>query len=858
MQLSAVRPIKNLYKLPKMPLFFLLFVLTIFLGNFHTVQAACGCPDGVTVNIVAHQDDDLLFLNPDISNDINEGKCVVTIFTTAGDANNNSDYWLSRELGVKSAYATMSDVANTWSKSIYLADNHSIPVFTLNENPTVSLVFLRLPDGNYNGSGFLNNNYESLQKLWEGSISEIHAVDNSTYYSKQELIDTIANLLNHFEPDIIRTQNYRDDYNFNADHSDHYSTAYFTHSASQQYQKSHVLLGYLGYEISSLPINLFGVDFTDKKTFFMDYTPYDYLVCAPQTTCWNNNYGLWLERQYSFNTQFTSTESELNSTRVLLADNGWNLSGNNGSDEKDIQIPADSLLDMKYVEVQFDLHGTSFGIGSDEASIIFIQDSAWYAANIIPYAENGIEGVQTVNIPLQELYKIGDVSTTLDLTDSVSNLHARFWNSDDFSVDILSVKLKDESSDDEGGSDEGVDEGTGASDGEGEDDGDGEGVSTDSTADTEPAVDPTIELDSTADSTIETDSTGDSTVETDLEDDQTATDYLELLDSAWSFSGSDGSAEEDTQIPQNSIENMEFIKVMFDLSGTSFGYGDDEASIIFVQDNEWYGVNLVLYGDNGLNEPQSVVIPLSAFHKIGDVANKLDLTKAVTNLHGRFWNENTFNVNVSNVVLISAAESESEPTTDLADEPTVEPESVGEPEPEPTTEPADESEPETTTEQADESESVIDPEPTSEPEAESETQPGTSDNGELLVDDTWNFTGSNGSEEEDMQISTDTLKDKQKVKIIFNLKGYTFGTGDDEASIIFIQDNEWYAVNLIAYAENGKDGEQTIEIDLSDFHKVGDSSEKLDLSKAVSNLHARFWNSGTFNVEIYSVRVLED
>lgn len=58
-----------------------------------------------TLNIVAHQDDDLLFLSPDLINDIASGRSVRTVFLTAGDAGNGRDYWISRQAGSQAAYS---------------------------------------------------------------------------------------------------------------------------------------------------------------------------------------------------------------------------------------------------------------------------------------------------------------------------------------------------------------------------------------------------------------------------------------------------------------------------------------------------------------------------------------------------------------------------------------------------------------------------------------------------------------------------------------------------------------------------------------------------------------------------------
>src|SRR5205085_11614279 len=50
--------------------------------------ATAACPSGATMNIVAHQDDDLLFLSPDLLHDVQSARCVRTVFVTAGDADN--------------------------------------------------------------------------------------------------------------------------------------------------------------------------------------------------------------------------------------------------------------------------------------------------------------------------------------------------------------------------------------------------------------------------------------------------------------------------------------------------------------------------------------------------------------------------------------------------------------------------------------------------------------------------------------------------------------------------------------------------------------------------------------------------
>lgn len=261
-----------------------------------SVFAQATCSSGSTLNIVAHEDDDLLFLSPDLISDIKSKRCVTTVFVTAGDANLGSSYWKSREDGVKAAYALMAGVSNSWKEGS-AGINKAAAAVTLKDNSSISLVFLRLPDGNWDGTGFSNNNNESIKKLWQGNISSIKTVDGAATYSKQELISALLALMNKYSSDKIKTQNYVDGYS-GADHSDHFTAAYAAFEAHKLYSKAHNFAGYLGYQTSSRPVNLSGGDLTLKKNAFYLYGNFDSNVCNSAAACQTSSYGSWLERQY--------------------------------------------------------------------------------------------------------------------------------------------------------------------------------------------------------------------------------------------------------------------------------------------------------------------------------------------------------------------------------------------------------------------------------------------------------------------------------------------------------------------------------------------------------------------------------
>ena len=121
-----------------------------------------------------------------------------------------------------------------------------MPLYTLTGQTNISLIFMLLPDGNVDGSGFASTGNVSLQDLWTGTISTIKAIDGSSSYTKSSLISTLTSLMTAFQPGQISTQDYVGTYG-DGDHSDHHSVAYLTQAAQQQYNTSHAFTGYQDY-----------------------------------------------------------------------------------------------------------------------------------------------------------------------------------------------------------------------------------------------------------------------------------------------------------------------------------------------------------------------------------------------------------------------------------------------------------------------------------------------------------------------------------------------------------------------------------------------------------------------------------
>lgn len=262
---------------------------------------------GRTIATAAHEDDSLLFMSPRLQSELDSGRCVRTVFVTAGDAGRPAEYWEGREAGVEAAYAEMAGVANAWTTGSVVSAGHTLRLRTLTADPRVSIVFMRLPDGG-GGEGFPLYGNQSIVKLWywahpcEGCTSEteIEAVDGSARYTYGELIETLAGLIGEFGPTQIWTQDYEEEIHA-TDHPDHVVTGRFTRAAAELDPGSHKLLSVWDYFIQTMPENVFGQARVRKQQAYYTYAAFDPLTCHTEIECDVGpfaEYGAWLRREY--------------------------------------------------------------------------------------------------------------------------------------------------------------------------------------------------------------------------------------------------------------------------------------------------------------------------------------------------------------------------------------------------------------------------------------------------------------------------------------------------------------------------------------------------------------------------------
>jgi LmbE family N-acetylglucosaminyl deacetylase len=268
-------------------------------------NTSCVVPS--SLNIVAHEDDDLLFMNPDIDHALKAGHCVRTVYITAGDAGSGSFYWIGRQQGSEAAYAGMLGAADLWVQRIVkLPSGQFITVANPRGNSRVSLIFMNLPDGNLKGEGFSSSSHEGLARLESGQIKTMRTVDKQSTYTSAQLTAALTDIMHIYQPAEIRTQS-----NFVSntypDHSDHMAVGRYAQNAYRQYEMQQFdgrvtipIKYYLGYPIHQMPQNVSGTDLAEKTAAFAAYTQFDGAVCITAHPCrFAAVFEAYLARQYT-------------------------------------------------------------------------------------------------------------------------------------------------------------------------------------------------------------------------------------------------------------------------------------------------------------------------------------------------------------------------------------------------------------------------------------------------------------------------------------------------------------------------------------------------------------------------------
>ena len=291
--------------------------------NQPTVAANCGKHSLLAV--VAHPDDDLLFMNPDLQEAMASNECVHVAYLTAGDRGEGEPYMLGRERGIRAAYAYMAKAADEWIETSEQLGDRQVTRFILRANPKVSLWHFRLKDP-WLGKGW--GSLTPLSRLESGGNAESKASQerhttttrqepppyvyalgpHPARYSRNDLVLTLSALIQRVQPALVAHQDHTINLPYERlcwrcaghDHPDHIAGARLVRDAIARSAGSYATRSYLNYPSQEKPANLTPKQILRKTEAFRRYARHDYRYCKDAATCLEPTgpAAAWVQRQY--------------------------------------------------------------------------------------------------------------------------------------------------------------------------------------------------------------------------------------------------------------------------------------------------------------------------------------------------------------------------------------------------------------------------------------------------------------------------------------------------------------------------------------------------------------------------------
>lgn len=255
---------------------------------------------------VAHLDDDLLFMNPDVASNIEAGGCVRVVYLTASDAGEGEGYMLGRERGVRAAYAYMAREPDAWKEDTGIVAGRQIARFTLQGNPRVQLWHMRLKDP------WLGKGWGSLTPLSRTESEPGQNVDtlgpHAEVYTREQLVDTLAEMIRQYGPTTVRHLDDTISVPYTQlcwrcaghGHPDHIASARLAREAMLRAPGNYAETGYIDYPSQERATNLADAEIASKSVIFQHYAWNDYHYCAGPTGCKEpaGPAAAWVQRAY--------------------------------------------------------------------------------------------------------------------------------------------------------------------------------------------------------------------------------------------------------------------------------------------------------------------------------------------------------------------------------------------------------------------------------------------------------------------------------------------------------------------------------------------------------------------------------
>jgi LmbE family N-acetylglucosaminyl deacetylase len=280
---------------------------------------------GRYLQIVAHPDDDLFFLNPDLHRSLRRGGAHRTVVFTCGEADGRNapvgsdgyeaivpdyeGYTAARYNGLRRAYAQMAvgEPESIWERrAVEVVGGIFAEISTLAPARHVSLMFLNLWD-----DGALSPDPGGrIREIWRQTASFCPTmrpsgtpVEGHYRYSRELLTTAIAGIVEEFQPTVLRTMDLQPDFQIHDDEHPQYSDSdsysdHQSHTGAAGFALAGLLEavlrgssrrvaveGFRGYYNRRWPANLTRDGRIDKSTYITTYAWADHGACADPVGC---------------------------------------------------------------------------------------------------------------------------------------------------------------------------------------------------------------------------------------------------------------------------------------------------------------------------------------------------------------------------------------------------------------------------------------------------------------------------------------------------------------------------------------------------------------------------------------------
>ncbi|MEU8786763.1 PIG-L family deacetylase [Streptomyces sp. NPDC048637] len=285
------------------------------------------------VQVIAHADDALYFMNPDLEQSLRSGARSVTVCLTGGEADGHNvsrhapaperipkdraAFSRARANGLRAACAAMAtgDPAARWDvAALSLIPGFQVEIQTLRDAPQHQLIFLELVEAR----AVWQARTISLRGLWLGATGTLPTlrpahtpVERQFHYTRDQVTQTLVAVLDRARPTVVRTLDPNAVHSRRRppatpdrdprlaglryyDHQDHTASAYFAQAALAAYRdrgRPAIVEHYLGYEDGVLPHDVDLTTARRKAELLSLYGWADHRACGDPAGCGDRKVG---------------------------------------------------------------------------------------------------------------------------------------------------------------------------------------------------------------------------------------------------------------------------------------------------------------------------------------------------------------------------------------------------------------------------------------------------------------------------------------------------------------------------------------------------------------------------------------